>query len=70
MDMKGNMSWSDIEFCRKESGLPVVIKSILSPANALQALRYGCSAIWLSNHGGRQLDNSAVTLIYLTMIGS
>ena len=58
MDMKGDMSWSDIEFCRTESGLPVVVKSILSPANALQALRAGCSALWLSNHGGRQLDNS------------
>src|SRR5664280_3929757 len=37
MDMKGNMSWSDIEFCRQESGLPVIIKSILSPTQALQA---------------------------------
>jgi lactate oxidase len=58
MDMKGDMAWTDIEFCRKESGLPVIIKSILSPAQALQGLRYGCSAVWLSNHGGRQLDNS------------
>jgi isopentenyl diphosphate isomerase/L-lactate dehydrogenase-like FMN-dependent dehydrogenase len=45
MDMKGNMAWNDIEFCRQES-------------QAQQALRYGCSAVWLSNHGGRQLDNS------------
>ena len=58
MDMKGDMAWTDIEFCRKESGLPVIIKSVLSPAQALQGLRYGCSAVWLSNHGGRQLDNS------------
>jgi L-lactate oxidase len=58
MDIKGDMGWSDIEFCRQESGLPVIIKSILSPTQALQALRYGCSAVWLSNHGGRQLDNS------------
>jgi len=65
MDMKGDMSWGDIEFCRQESGLPVVIKSILSPANAQQALRYGCSGIWLSNHGGRQLDNSPSALTTL-----
>ena len=58
MDMKGDMAWSDIEFCRQESGLPVIVKSILSPTQALQGLRYGCSAVWLSNHGGRQLDNS------------
>jgi len=65
MDVKGDMSWSDIEFCSKESGLPVVIKSILSPANAQQALRAGCSGIWLSNHGGRQLDNSPSALTTL-----
>ena len=38
MDMKGNMSWDDIEFARQESGLPVIIKSILSPKQAQQGL--------------------------------
>jgi lactate oxidase len=70
MDMKGDMSWSDIEFCRRESGLPVVIKSILSPANAMQASRAGCSAIWLSNHGGRQLDNSPAPMSTLPHVAA
>jgi len=70
MDMKGDMSWTDIEFCRQESGLPVVIKSILSPANAQQALRAGCSAIWLSNHGGRQLDNSPSAMTTLPQVAA
>jgi isopentenyl diphosphate isomerase/L-lactate dehydrogenase-like FMN-dependent dehydrogenase len=70
MDMKGNMSWADIEFCRQESGLPVVIKSILSPANVQQALRAGCSAIWLSNHGGRQLDNSPSAMTTLPRVAA
>ena len=70
MDMKGNMSWADIEFCRQESGLPVAIKSILSPANAQQALRAGCSAIWLSNHGGRQLDNSPSAMTTLPHVAA
>ena len=68
MDMKGDMAWSDVEFCAKESGLPVVIKSILSPNQATQALRYGCSAVWLSNHGGRQLDNSASAVTALPRV--
>lgn len=65
MMMKQNLDWSDIEFCRKESGLPVIVKSILSPAQAVEAVRRGCSAVWLSNHGGRQLDNtpSAITVL-------
>jgi lactate oxidase len=70
MDMKGDMSWADIEFCRTESGLPVVIKSILSPANAQHALRAGCSAIWLSNHGGRQLDNSPSAMTTLPHVAA
>jgi L-lactate oxidase len=70
MDMKGDMAWSDIEFCRQESGLPVIIKSILSPTQALQALRYGCSAVWLSNHGGRQLDNSPSAITTLPNVAA
>jgi isopentenyl diphosphate isomerase/L-lactate dehydrogenase-like FMN-dependent dehydrogenase len=70
MDMKGNMSWSDIEFCRQESGLPVIIKSILSPKQALQGLNHGVSAVWLSNHGGRQLDNTAAAMTTLPHVAA
>lgn len=70
MDMKGDMSWSDIEFARQESGLPVIIKSILSPKQALQGLHYGVSAVWLSNHGGRQLDNSPSAITTLPSVAA
>jgi isopentenyl diphosphate isomerase/L-lactate dehydrogenase-like FMN-dependent dehydrogenase len=65
MMMKGNLDWADIEFCRQQTGLPVIVKSILSPAQALEAVRRGAAAVWLSNHGGRQLDNtpSAITML-------
>ncbi len=59
MDMKGDMSWNDIEFCRQESGLPVIIKRILTAC---------CSAVWLSNHGGRQLDNSPAPMTTLPAV--
>jgi L-lactate oxidase len=68
MDMKGDMSWSDVDFVRQESGLPVVIKSIVSAKQAQQALQHGVSAVWLSNHGGRQLDNSAAPVTTLPPI--
>ena len=70
MDMKGNMSWDDIEFARKESGLPVIIKSILSPKQAQQGLTHGVSAVWLSNHGGRQLDNSPAPMTTLPAVAA
>lgn len=70
MDMKGDMDWKDVEFCQKESGLPVIIKSILSATNAQQALSVGCAGIWLSNHGGRQLDNTAAPMTTLPRVAS
>lgn len=70
MDMKGNMSWDDIEFARQESGLPVIIKSVLSAKQALQALKHGVSAVWLSNHGGRQLDNSPAPMTTLPAVAA
>jgi len=70
MDFKGNMDWKDIEFCKKESGLPVVIKGILSATNAQQALNVGCAGIWLSNHGGRQLDNTPAPMTTLPAVAS
>jgi lactate oxidase len=67
-DMKRDMAWSDIDFCRQESGLPVIIKSMLSPNQAQQGLQHGCAAIWLSNHGGRQLDNTAAAITMLPRV--
>jgi lactate oxidase len=53
---KKNLDFSDIEFIRKESGLPVIVKGILTPENAKECVKHGASAIQVSNHGGRQLD--------------
>jgi lactate oxidase len=53
---KRNLDFSDIEFIRKESGLPVIVKGILTPQNAKECVKHGASAIQVSNHGGRQLD--------------
>jgi L-lactate oxidase len=62
---KIDLTWDDVDFCAKESGLPVIVKSILSAKQAREAERRGCAAVWLSNHGGRQLDNvsSAITTL-------
>ena len=65
MAMKAKLSWDDVAFCREDTGLPIIIKGVLSPAQALDAERHGCAGVWLSNHGGRQLDNmpSAMTVL-------
>jgi lactate oxidase len=65
---KQGLTWDDVEFCQRESGLPVIVKSILSAAQAREAERRGCAAVWLSNHGGRQLDNSPSAMTVLPSV--
>lgn len=50
-------TWEDLRWLRAQTALPVVVKGILSPAQARQAVALGADALILSNHGGRVLDS-------------
>ena len=43
------------------TGLPVVVKGVLRPDDARRCVEAGAAAVWVSNHGGRQLDQAAAT---------
>lgn len=49
---------ADVKFIAEYSGLPVFVKGIQTPEDALLAIGAGASGIWVSNHGGRQLDQA------------
>jgi L-lactate dehydrogenase (cytochrome) len=51
-----SLTWQDIAWIKKVSGLPVVLKGVQSAADAKMALEWRADAIMLSNHGGRSLD--------------
>jgi 4-hydroxymandelate oxidase len=51
----------DVEWLATATGLPVVVKGVLRGDDARRCLRAGAAAIWVSNHGGRQLDYAAAT---------
>lgn len=70
MAMKADLSWDDIAFCREQTGLPVIVKGILSATQAMEAEKRGCAAVWLSNHGGRQLDNVPSSMTVLPRVAS
>ena len=53
-----SMNWKDAEYCVKKWGKPFALKGIMSVEDAKKAIDIGCSAIMISNHGGRQLDGS------------
>ena len=52
------LTWESLAEIRAWSSLPLVLKGILSPADAAQAADAGVAAIVVSTHGGRQLDRS------------
>jgi len=56
-----SLTWADVEWLVGLSGLPVVPKGIMTPADARRAVDAGASAVVVSNHGGRQLDGDPGT---------
>jgi isopentenyl diphosphate isomerase/L-lactate dehydrogenase-like FMN-dependent dehydrogenase len=57
-----NLTWDWIDWVRGATKIPVVVKGVLSPADAEAAVQRGASAISVSNHGGRQLDGVIASL--------
>jgi L-lactate dehydrogenase (cytochrome) len=54
--LRPSISWKDLEWIRDFWKGPMVIKGILDPEDAKDAVRFGADGIIVSNHGGRQLD--------------
>ena len=61
-------NWTDIERVRRKFDLPVIIKGIATAEDAKIAVDHGVAVIYVSNHGGRQLDHSQGTLEMLPAI--
>jgi len=63
-----SVTWKDVEWVRKQWDGPLVIKGILDPDDARQAVAAGVDGIVVSNHGGRQLDGVSSTARALPMV--
>lgn len=62
------LTWDDLDRIRTWSDLPVIVKGILTPADARLAVDHGAAGVWVSNHGGRQLDRAIASLDALAPI--
>ena len=51
----------DVDWLGQVTGLPVVVKGVMRPDDARRCADAGAAAVWVSNHGGRQLDQAAAT---------
>ncbi len=57
-----SLNWRDLEWIASESGMPLIVKGILTGEDATLAAEHGVAGIIVSNHGGRQLDGAPATL--------
>ena len=64
----GTLSYDYLSDVREEWRGPLVVKGILDPDDAERCLERGADAIWVSNHGGRQLDGSIAAIHALPAI--
>ncbi|KAF5354998.1 hypothetical protein D9756_005488 [Leucocoprinus leucothites] len=53
-----SLSWKDMAWFRSITNMPIILKGVATPEDALLAYDAGVQGIVLSNHGGRQLDTS------------
>jgi lactate 2-monooxygenase len=55
-------TWDNLKFLRAQTKLPIILKGILHPDDARKAIDAGMDGIYVSNHGGRQVDGSISSL--------
>jgi len=67
-DRKRDLDWDDLDYIKKESGLPVIVKGVLSAKVAAMAVQRGMDAVYVSNHGGRAFDGVQATISVLPRI--
>jgi lactate 2-monooxygenase len=56
------LTWDDLDWLREQTRLPILVKGVLSAADAERALAHGVDGIVVSNHGGRQVDGAVAAL--------
>ncbi len=62
------LTWSDLPFLREHTSLPILLKGIISTDDARRALDAGVDGIYVSNHGGRQVDGAVGALDVLPAV--
>lgn len=70
IEWQARLAWSDIARFQDKHKIKLVIKGIATPEDAETACRYGIDMVYVSNHGGRQLDQGCGALDILPDIVS
>jgi isopentenyl diphosphate isomerase/L-lactate dehydrogenase-like FMN-dependent dehydrogenase len=68
MDYQARLTWDDVAWLRSILSVPLGIKGIMTAEDARLAVEAGVQIVWVSNHGGRQLDHTQATIDVLPEI--
>jgi len=67
-DINARFSWEDLAWLREATDLPLMVKGIMNRLDAILAIENGIDVVYVSNHGGRQLDHAASSIEVLPEI--
>lgn len=65
---QARLTWSSLARIRSMTRLPIMLKGVMTPDDARLAVEHGVEVVYVSNHGGRQLDHGPGTLDQLPAI--
>ena len=68
--IEGAPTWDDIAWLRANCPLPLIVKGVVSPRDALRAIELGADALVVSNHGGRVLDGLPAAIDVLPRVAA
>ncbi|KAH6897067.1 FMN-dependent dehydrogenase [Thelonectria olida] len=66
--LDASLTWEAVTYLKSITQLPIWVKGIMAPQDAALAIAHGADAVFVSNHGGRQLDGAPPTLRVLESI--
>ena len=67
---RATLTWETMDAIKETAGLPFVLKGVATAEDAELAVAHGVSAVYVSNHGGRQLDHGRGTIEMLPEIAA
>lgn len=62
------LTWDKVKWLKKQTNLPIIIKGILHPEDAVRARDAGADGVIVSNHGGRQVNGAVSSIEMLPLI--
>jgi isopentenyl diphosphate isomerase/L-lactate dehydrogenase-like FMN-dependent dehydrogenase len=56
------LKWADLVWMKARMGLPLIVKGVATAEDAKLSVEHGADVVYVSNHGGRQLDHAQGTI--------